>query len=73
MKGVAYHGLKDLEEEGNCYDKALEIDSAYAKALFNKAMLLKEKGELEEAERCYNDAVKADPTLESYRSEFIFG
>ncbi len=73
MKGVAYHGLNNLEGEENCYDKALEIDETYGKALLNKATLLKEKGELEDAERCYNEAVKADQTLESYRSEFIFG
>jgi tetratricopeptide (TPR) repeat protein len=69
---LPYHGLNNAEEEETCYDKALEIDPAYAKALFNKAMLLREKGEFEDAGRYYNEAVKADPTLENYRSEFIF-
>jgi tetratricopeptide (TPR) repeat protein len=69
---AGYHGLNNVEEEENCYDKALEIDPAYAKALFNKATLLQEKGRFEDARSYYNEAVKADPTLESYRSEFIF-
>jgi tetratricopeptide (TPR) repeat protein len=69
---VPYHGLNNAKEAGNSYDKALEIDETYGKALLNKAMLRREKEKFEEAERYYNEAVKADPTLENYRSEFIF-
>jgi len=59
-KGVAFGNLGKLQEAIDCYDRALEIDPRYAKALHNKAVALNKLGRHNEAVECLDKAKEID-------------
>jgi tetratricopeptide (TPR) repeat protein len=59
--GVVFANLKHHEYAIICYDKAIEIDSQYVDAHYNKGIALSAIGKKEDAILCYNKAIELDP------------
>ena len=53
-RGVALTQLEKYDDAISSYDKAIEISPGYGDAWYNKAELLKHKGQDNEAEKCFN-------------------
>ena len=51
--GVALTQLENFDDAISSYDKAIEVSPGYADAWYNKAELLKHKGQEAEAETCF--------------------
>lgn len=61
--GSAYTSLEKHEEAIACYESALQIDAANAKAHFNLGNVYKDLGQSTEASACYRRALYVDPGL----------
>ena len=53
-RGVALTELERYDDAISSYEKAIEISPGYADAWYNKAELLKHKGQEDEAEKCFS-------------------
>ncbi|MDA3788854.1 MAG: DUF115 domain-containing protein [Desulfobacula sp.] len=59
--GSALKNIKKFDSAMSAYDKALEIDSSYAEALYNKGELFETLGHHESAVNYYEEAIKNRP------------
>jgi len=57
-KGELYQKLDKLEEALKCYDRVIELQPNYIRALLNKARIYERQGDLEKAVEYYNKAVE---------------
>ena len=53
-KGIALSKLKKYQEGLKCLDKVIEMESEDAEAWFNKGLIYKEVGNLDEADNSFN-------------------
>ena len=59
--GVAYRGLKKLDDALVCYRRALELKPDYPEAHNNLGVILREFGKLDEAAASYRRAIELKP------------
>lgn len=59
--GLAAQNEENLEKAIDYYNKAIEIDSKYAKAWTNRGLALSDLAKYEEALRSYDKAIEIDP------------
>jgi len=60
-KGTSLDELSRFEEAVTCYDKALELNPAYANAWNNKGFSLYNLGRYEESINCFDNALELNP------------
>jgi tetratricopeptide (TPR) repeat protein len=58
FKGELFERLGKLDEALKCYEKVIELQPHYVKALLSKARIHEKKGEVEEAIKYYNKALE---------------
>ena len=58
--GNFYQTLEKFEEAEGCYRTAAELDSSHIDSMNNLAMILQEKGDIDEAEAYYLRCVEVD-------------
>lgn len=63
--GTAYHAIQSNEEALRCYQTALKYNKNYADCLNNIGVLLSNQGKFKQANKYYQRAIDADPTLTS--------
>lgn len=63
--GEYYYYQKEYEVCLKCYDAILEINPEYAEAWYNKGVLLKDLGNIQEAGNCFNKVLELDPEGEA--------
>lgn len=79
-KGIIYFYMDELDKAVEAFDKCLEVDGDYLYANFNKAIVLKRMGRIEEAEESFGEIMKMpsrfqDPSedlLRLYRLTVVF-
>ncbi|ACV24649.1 tetratricopeptide repeat protein [Methanocaldococcus fervens] len=57
FKGRLYEYLGKLDEALKCYNKVIELQPTYTKALLNKARIYEKQGDIEKAIKYYNKAI----------------
>ena len=67
--------MKDYQEALVCYNKALELKPGHAKYLTLKGRSLKQLNQINEAIRCYDQAINEDENYAPayfFKSEYLF-
>ena len=68
-----YFRLNRLDEAIQCSDKAIELDPSYANAWYNRSCYMVKKGEINEALKNLEEAIRLDKTyMESAKTDKDF-
>ena len=60
-RGISHYELFEYEVAIKCFDQAIEVDSKFINAWYNKGISLVKLGRLDEAVYCYNVALEINP------------
>ncbi len=62
-KGIDLYSMGRYDDAIKYFNRALEIDPSYIKALSNKGVVLNKLGRYEEAIKCFDKVIKVNPNL----------